>query len=107
MGLKNPGPAWLFCPADRPERFQKAADAADVVILDLEDGVAATDRHTAREALVEVPLDPRRTVVRVNPSGTTDQQHDLQALARTRERRPDLAPPTASPLPPGGGDVAQ
>jgi citrate lyase subunit beta/citryl-CoA lyase len=35
MGLQNPGPAWLFCPADRPERYQKAAAAADVVILDL------------------------------------------------------------------------
>ncbi|EUA18127.1 citrate lyase subunit beta-like domain protein [Mycobacterium xenopi 3993] len=36
--MHNPGPAWLFCPADRPERFEKAAAAADVVILDLEDG---------------------------------------------------------------------
>ena len=35
MGLRHPGPAWLFCPADRPERYQKAAAAADVVILDL------------------------------------------------------------------------
>ena len=43
------GPAWLFCPADRPERFEKAAAAADVVILDLEDGVAAKDREAARE----------------------------------------------------------
>ena len=30
MGLHNPGPAWLFCPADRPERYQKAAAAADI-----------------------------------------------------------------------------
>lgn len=83
MGLQNPGPAWLFCPADRPERFEKAAAAADVVILDLEDGVAAADRNAARDALVEVPLDAGRTVVRVNPFGTIDQQHDLEALART------------------------
>ena len=27
--LENAGPAWLFCPADRPERFGKAAAAAD------------------------------------------------------------------------------
>ena len=49
MGLSNPGPAWLFCPADRPERYQKAAAAADVVILDLEDGCAAAEpiRHQA------------------------------------------------------------
>lgn len=83
MGLHNPGPAWLFCPADRPERFEKAAAAADIVILDLEDGVAATDRPAAREALTEVPLDPARTVVRVNPFGTKDQAQDLEAVART------------------------
>ena len=29
------GPALLFCPADRPDRFAKAADRADAVILDL------------------------------------------------------------------------
>ncbi|MGH3541621.1 MAG: HpcH/HpaI aldolase/citrate lyase family protein [Mycobacterium sp.] len=83
MTLDNPGPAWLFCPADRPERFQKAAAAADIVILDLEDGVAAADRQVARDALVDVPLDPTRTVVRVNPFGTADQQLDLQAVRHT------------------------
>ncbi|MDN4521985.1 CoA ester lyase [Mycolicibacterium austroafricanum] len=77
------GPAWLFCPADRPERFEKAAAAADVVILDLEDGVAAKDREAARKALVDTPLDPSRTVVRVNPAGTPDHKLDLAALSRT------------------------
>ena len=77
------GPGWLFCPADRPERFEKAAAAADVVILDLEDGVAAKDRPAARQALVDSPLDPSRTVVRVNPSDTADHQRDLEALAST------------------------
>ncbi|UXA11850.1 CoA ester lyase [Mycobacterium sp. SMC-8] len=77
------GPAWLFCPADRPERFEKAAAAADIVILDLEDGVAAKDREAARKALVDTPLDPARTVVRVNPAGTPDHELDLEALAGT------------------------
>lgn len=77
------GPGWLFCPADRPERFEKAAAAADVVILDLEDGVAAKDRPAARQALVDSPLDPSRTVVRVNPSDTEDHQRDLAALEST------------------------
>jgi citrate lyase subunit beta/citryl-CoA lyase len=83
MGLHNPGPAWLFCPADRPERYQKAAAAADIVIIDLEDGCAAADRPAAREALVDVQLDPARTVVRVNQFGTADQKLDLQALKKT------------------------
>jgi len=73
----------LFCPADRPERYGKAAAVADVVILDLEDGVAAADRPAAREALRNTPLDPERTVVRVNPAGTADQALDLEALADT------------------------
>lgn len=81
--LTDPGPGWLFCPADRPERFEKAAAAADVVILDLEDGVAAKDREAARTALIDTPLDPARTVVRVSPATTADHPLDLQALRRT------------------------
>lgn len=81
--VSQAGPAWLFCPADRAERFEKAAAAADVVILDLEDGVAEADREAARSALIETPLDPARTVVRVNPSATPDHELDLEALAST------------------------
>ncbi|MDX1891473.1 CoA ester lyase [Mycolicibacterium sp. 050158] len=83
MSLAPTGPGWLFCPADRPERFEKAAAAADVVILDLEDGVAAKDREAARRALTTTPLDPARTVVRVNPVGTPDHPRDVEALAAT------------------------
>ncbi|MCW2513561.1 MAG: citrate lyase beta subunit [Mycobacterium sp.] len=78
--LGTNGPGWLFCPADRPERFEKAAAAADVVILDLEDGVAAKDREAARRALVDTPLDPTRTVVRVNPVTTPDHALDVEVL---------------------------
>jgi citrate lyase subunit beta/citryl-CoA lyase len=84
MALTENGPGWLFCPADRPERFEKAAAAADVVILDLEDGVAAKDRVAAREALVASRLNPERTVVRVNPVGTPDHELDREALIHTR-----------------------
>jgi citrate lyase subunit beta/citryl-CoA lyase len=83
MNLRAAGPGWLFCPADRPERFAKAAAAADVVILDLEDGVAEADKPAARKALRETPLDPERTVVRINPAGTDEQARDLDALADT------------------------
>jgi citrate lyase subunit beta / citryl-CoA lyase len=81
--LAPTGPGWLFCPADRPERFEKAAAAADVVILDLEDGVAAKDRETARRALLDTPLDPSRTVVRVNPVATPDHALDVEAVRAT------------------------
>ena len=81
--LGTNGPGWLFCPADRPERFEKAAAAADVVILDLEDGVAAKDREAARRALVETRLDPAKTVVRVNPVTTPDHALDMKTLTQT------------------------
>ena len=83
MNLRAAGPGWLFCPADRPERFAKAAAAADVVILDLEDGVAEADKPAARKALQDTPLDPERTVVRVNASSTDELALDLDALAGT------------------------
>ena len=54
MSWSPAGPAWLFCPGDRPERFGKAASRADVVILDLEDAVAPDRKAAAREALRQV-----------------------------------------------------
>ncbi|MGV0474694.1 CoA ester lyase [Mycobacterium persicum] len=83
MNLRAAGPGWLFCPADRPERFTKAAAAADVVILDLEDGVAQAEKSAARQALRDNPLDPERTVVRINAAGTDEQARDLEALGAT------------------------
>ncbi|NNH75095.1 CoA ester lyase [Nocardia uniformis] len=87
MIWEMPGPAWLFCPADRPERYAKAAAAADVVIIDLEDGVAEADKAAAREALIANPLDPERTVIRVNAANTVEHMLDRDALLRTEYRR--------------------
>ena len=85
------GPALLFCPADRPERYAKAAARADAVILDLEDAVAPRDKASARESLVAHPLDPARTIVRVNPAGTDDHELDLEAIDSTDYRYVMLA----------------
>lgn len=91
MAWVPPGPAWLFCPADRPERYAKAAAAADVAIIDLEDAVSAGDKPAARESLVSSQLDVDSTVVRVNAHGTEDFALDLQALSNTSYRRVMLA----------------
>ena len=85
------GPALLFCPADRPDRFAKALDRADAVILDLEDAVAADAKQAARRALVGTPLDPERVIVRVNPASTPEFTDDLAALAETAYRTVMLA----------------
>jgi citrate lyase subunit beta/citryl-CoA lyase len=80
------GPALLFCPADRPDRYHKAAERADAVIIDLEDAVLPHNRARARVALIGHPLDPERTIVRVNPVGTSDLALDLEALGETAYR---------------------
>lgn len=93
------GPALLFCPADRPERFQKAAERSDAVILDLEDAVAPADKKRARGAILaqvgaqgDVPeLEPTRTIIRINPAGTEDFEKDLHCLAHTPYRTVMLA----------------
>lgn len=76
-----PGPALLFAPADRPERFAKAAERSDAVILDLEDGCRAENRAAARTNVVTANLDPARTIVRINPPGTPDFDADLRTVA--------------------------
>lgn len=77
------GPALLFCPGDRGDRYAKALAAADSVILDLEDAVAPADKPSAREQVAASALDPDRVIVRVNPASTPDHALDLEALART------------------------
>lgn len=80
------GPALLFCPADRPERFNKALERADAVIIDLEDAVRPEDKDEARHALQTSDLDPERVIVRVNPPQSSDFQADLAAIAGTDYR---------------------
>ena len=80
------GPALLFCPADRPDRFAKALERADAVILDLEDAVAPENRAGARAAIAAAELDPDRVIVRVNEFGTGDFDADIAALAATAYR---------------------
>ncbi|MGH3664645.1 MAG: aldolase/citrate lyase family protein, partial [Egibacteraceae bacterium] len=64
MSFDPPGPALLFCPGDRPDRFDKALAAADAVILDLEDAVAPQAKEAARAHVAAAAghLNPARTV---------------------------------------------
>ncbi|MDQ1106652.1 HpcH/HpaI aldolase/citrate lyase family protein [Nocardioides zeae] len=96
MSAWLPGPGWLFCPADRPERYVKALDRADVVILDLEDAVARPAKAAARDAVRRLSetggLDLDRTVVRVNAADdAAEHAHDVALLAAAGVRRVMLA----------------
>ena len=81
------GPAILFCPADRPERYAKALERADAVILDLEDAVAANAKDAGRAALLANPIDPERVIVRINAFATDEFEPDLALLTKTAYRR--------------------
>jgi citrate lyase subunit beta / citryl-CoA lyase len=80
MKWVSPGPAFLFCPADRPDRFAKAAAVADVVIVDLEDGVAPHQREEARANVARANIDPARTIVRINAVTSEDHARDVAML---------------------------
>jgi len=76
---------YLFVPANRPDRFEKARSAgADRIILDLEDAVPLDGKDIARAALIGAELDWSRVLVRVNPSSTTFFEDDLRAVAATQ-----------------------
>jgi citrate lyase subunit beta / citryl-CoA lyase len=79
---------YLFVPASRPERFDKALSAgADRVIIDLEDAVAVDDKDisleyltAALEAGLKAPVH-----VRVNAAQTAWFERDLAALSALSE----------------------
>ncbi|MEC3909333.1 CoA ester lyase [Sphingobium sp. CR2-8] len=73
----------LFMPADRPERFTKAAaSGADALILDLEDSVVPDRKAAGREAVARWLAADRHitTFVRVNHLGSEWTADDLQAV---------------------------
>lgn len=73
----------LFVPADRPERFAKAADSgADAIIIDLEDSVAPDSKAKGREAVAEFLQSATgvTVIVRVNPLDGDETARDLAAV---------------------------
>jgi citrate lyase subunit beta/citryl-CoA lyase len=75
----------LITPGNRPERLAKAATLpADVIVLDLEDGVPPGEKDRARceigQFLRSADCGPRERCVRVNAVGTPDLAADLAAL---------------------------
>lgn len=76
----------LFAPANRPDLFRKFPQlAADLYVLDLEDGTPSADRPKAREQLkdsIVAARGPRsgNLFVRINPFGSVDFDADLAAV---------------------------
>lgn len=92
----------LFVPGDSDRKLAKVADsAADIIILDLEDSVAAAQKPAARQRVGEfLAAHPSRTAsqlwVRINSLDTPEALADLAAVIGSR---PDgiVQPKTRSP----------
>lgn len=86
LAPRAPAATYLFVPADRPERRDKAlAAGADVVIIDLEDAVAPEHKAAARTELAgwlrDRPALAGRIVVRINDDSTPWFEADLAFIA--------------------------
>jgi citrate lyase subunit beta/citryl-CoA lyase len=80
-GLLASARTFLFVPGDRPDRFAKATDSgADVVVVDLEDAVAALSKDIARTAAARWLAEGGRACVRVNDVTGDRGRADLAAL---------------------------
>ena len=100
----------LYIPGDSEKMLRKAADLpADVVLLNLEDGVSAALKDQARDnvarALSQVDFGRREVVVRVNLLASETGKRDLAAVVPLR---PDglCLPKVESPAEVGAADAA-
>lgn len=80
----HPRRALLFMPGDSERKIRKAAAVdVDCVVMDLEDGVAWSQKEAARETIVEalqtIDFGDNEKVVRINPVGSRLEEADLKA----------------------------
>ena len=91
---------WLYVPADRPDRVEKAiASRAHAVIVDLEDAVAPGAKAAARAGLAALLGEPRDkpVYVRVN-AGSAEDLEAVAALALSGILVPKVARPEDVPV---------
>ena len=92
-----PAASYLFVPATRLDRVEKArGSAAHEVVVDLEDAVADDDKAAARQALAGIP-DGRPIHVRVNGRTTPHHGDDLRAAAELPSVSAVVVPKVESP----------
>ena len=81
----RPTRSWLFTPGSRADRFAKAAEiGANVLIIDLEDAVAPSDKASARATALNYLSEPAakttQRALRINGLDTQAGIADLDAL---------------------------
>ena len=91
--------SFIFTPGNRPEYFAKAlVSGADIVCVELEDGVAPHDKDDARAKMLTLFAEPHpddgiERIVRVNCGRTTDGMADIEAILRTSSPVPAVMLP--------------
>jgi citrate lyase subunit beta / citryl-CoA lyase len=103
--LSVPPLTWLYVPADRPDRVEKAiASAAHAVIVDLEDGVAPSAKAVARANLASLLGEARQkpVYVRVNAGVAEDMDAvaglPLSGVVVPKVARPEDVPAISLPV---------
>jgi citrate lyase beta subunit len=95
----RPRRSFIFTPGLRPDMFPKAlASGADIVCVELEDGIAPTDKAEARQkalALFEVPQadDGVERIVRINSMRERFGIEDVNAILASKTPPPALMMP--------------
>ncbi len=95
----RPRRSFIFAPAMRPDLYPKAlASGADIVCVELEDGVAPKDKDVARENVLALFAKPQaddgvERMVRVNCLRTAFGLKDVQAILSSESPPPALMLP--------------
>jgi citrate lyase subunit beta/citryl-CoA lyase len=75
----EPAHSYLFVPASRPDRFEKARDSfANEVIVDLEDSISQSQKVSARQVIAQTAAFDD-AMVRVNAASTEHFEADVRA----------------------------
>jgi len=89
----------LFVPGNRADRFEKACESgADLVCIDLEDAVGATEKAAARDTVLAWLGKTRHKHVslRINAVDTAEGKADISALANSGLSLPYIMVPKVS-----------
>ena len=95
----RPRRSFIFSPGLRPELFPKAlASGADIVCVELEDGIAPKDKETARRNALALFAEPQaddgvERILRINGLREAFGLADLQAILQTETPPPALMLP--------------
>ncbi len=100
----QPRRSFIFCPGTNPAMYPKAlASGADIVCVELEDGVGPQHKALARANMLKIFAEPQpddgvERIVRINGLRTPDGLADMAAIVGSATRPPALMLPKVKGL---------